>query len=88
MNRKNASTWVAFIFSAILSTLVLITNIVGGFLTGHTDAGMIPFIAFLPMTFYFAAAAQRQTRDEIEALEARIRQLEGPGGPSGAQLRA
>jgi hypothetical protein len=76
MQPKTVSVWVAAIFSAILSTLVLIANIVGGFFTGHTDAGMIPFIAFLPMTFYFAAAAQRETRAEIEALEARIRQLE------------
>jgi hypothetical protein len=77
MQPKTASVWVPFIYSAVLSAITLIANIASAFITGQPNAGMIPFLAFLPMAFYFVAMSQKQHHNEIQALETRIRQLEG-----------
>jgi hypothetical protein len=66
----------SFAFAAALSAIVLMANIAGMFATGTSDVGMSIFICFLPMAFWMADASQRQTRAYVDALEARIRQLE------------
>lgn len=66
----------SFAFAAALSAIVLVANIVGMFATGVSDVGMSTFICFLPMAFWMADASHRQTRAYVDALEARIRQLE------------
>jgi hypothetical protein len=66
----------SFAFAASLSAIVLVGNIVGMFATGAADVGISTFICFLPMAFWMADASHRQTRTYVEALEARIRQLE------------
>jgi hypothetical protein len=65
-----------FAFAAVLSAIVLVGNIAGMILTGTSDVGMSTFICFLPMAFWMGDASQRQTREYIDALESRIRQLE------------
>ncbi|WP_406698251.1 hypothetical protein V5E97_05280 [Singulisphaera sp. Ch08] len=73
---KPMSVWLPFGFSAILCVIVLIANVVGGFVAGRSDIGMTPLICFLPMIFWVAAASHQQTNEHIKALEDRIRQLE------------
>jgi hypothetical protein len=70
--RWRFGVWVPFAFAAALSAIVLVTYVASGL----SDAWIVPFVGFLPMTFWFAAATHRQTREQVEALEARIRQLE------------
>lgn len=73
------SVWLPFGFSAILSAIVLIANIVGAFMTGSSNAGTTALISFLPMAFWFVATSQQQTQEHIKALEIRIHQLEEVG---------
>jgi hypothetical protein len=76
MNSTRESVWVAFGFSVALSVITLVGNALGAFIGGASDTGMIAFVAFLPMAFLFAAYPQRAARERIQALEARIRELE------------
>ena len=76
MISRRGSVWVAFGFSVALSIITLVANVAGAFAGGASDSGMIPFIAFLPMAFLFVTMTQRQERERILALEARIRELE------------
>ena len=76
MKRDPKSIGRSVAFAATLSAIVLVANIVGMFATGASDVGMSTFICFLPMAFWMADASHRQTRTYVEALEARIRQLE------------
>ena len=68
--------WAPVAFSAALSVITLVANVVGSFATGNSDVGMMGFICFLPMTFYFASVSHKQTREQVKVLEARIQQLE------------
>ena len=72
LTSKSFRMWIPVAFSAVLSGIALFANVQshGG------SAGMIPFLSFFPMCFFFAANALRDTRSEIEALETRIKQLE------------
>ncbi len=63
-------------FSAAISVITMVGNVVGSFATGSSDTGMTTLIAFLPMAFYFASVSHKQTREHIKVLEARIQQLE------------
>ncbi len=76
MTSKPMSVWVACGFSTALSVIAVVGNLAGLIAYGKSDAGMIPFLCFLPMAFYFTAEAQRQTRDYVTALETRVRELE------------
>ena len=67
---KSTPVWLPFAFSAALSAIVLVTYIASG------NPWIIPFLCFLPMTFWFATILHRQTREHIKALEGRIQQLE------------
>ncbi|MGV3720425.1 MAG: hypothetical protein ACO1SX_05885 [Actinomycetota bacterium] len=64
--------WLPFAFAAVLSGIAMITYVA----TGNSGAWIPTFVCFLPMTFWFVAAAQVQTCDRIKRLEARIKQLE------------
>jgi len=76
MKREHASVKASFLFSVLLSAIVLAANVVGAFATGSSDVGMTTFICFLPLAFYMAQNSHQQTRKYIEALEARVHQLE------------
>ena len=67
-------SWIAPLFAACLSVIVL-----GIFFLGkpHSyEAGFPAFFCFLPMAFYFAAAAQAASQKQIRVLQQRIEQLE------------
>ena len=68
--------WTPVAFSAGLSVISVVTYVASGL----SDAWIIPFVCFLPMTFWLAAASHRQTREHIKELEARIEQLEADRG--------
>jgi len=68
--------WAPVAFAAALSVITIVSNVAGSFATGNSNVGMIGFICFLPMAFYFASASHKQTREHIKVLEARIQQLE------------
>ena len=85
MNPNSTSVWKAPIFCAAISAVTvaesfaLLVFTVPAAHGGTTFVGMIPFICFMPMAFWIGANAQKQTRDHIAALEARIKQLEESG---------
>jgi hypothetical protein len=64
--------WTPVAFSAGLSFISVVTYVA----TGLSDAWIIPFVCFLPMTFWFAVLSHQKTREHIKVLEARIQQLE------------
>lgn len=64
--------WIPFGFSVALSVIALVTFVA----TGSSGAWIPAFISFLPMCFLLAAYADRSTRQQVQALEARIAQLE------------
>ena len=76
MKLEPNNVWKSFYFSAAMSVIFVVADVAGRFATGSSHVGLTTFICFLPMAFWFAADAQRQTRQQVEALEARIRQLE------------
>jgi hypothetical protein len=71
MKLTSLDHWAPFAFSAALSVIALVTYIA----TGLSGAWIPPFLCFLPMTFWLAAASARKTREQIKVLEARIREL-------------
>jgi hypothetical protein len=64
--------WTPVSFSAALCVITVVTYVASGL----SDAWIIPFVCFLPLTFWFTALSQRQTREHIKVLEARIQRLE------------
>jgi hypothetical protein len=64
--------WTPVAFSAGLSVISVVTYVASGL----SDAWIIPFLCFLPMTFWFAALSHQKAREHIKVLEARIQQLE------------
>jgi hypothetical protein len=72
MKRTAFAPWLPFAFSAVLSGIAMVAFTA----TGNSSAWVPTFVCFLPMTFWFAAIAQTQTRDHLKAMEARIAQLE------------
>jgi hypothetical protein len=66
----------SFIFASILSLIAIVGNVIGMFATGDSNVGVSAFICFLPVAFLMADTSNRRMRRHIEALEARIRQLE------------
>ena len=71
--------WVAPLFAALLSAIV-----VGGFflLKPHSyEAGFPAFFCFLPMAFFFSAAAQIGSQKQVRSLQQRIEQLEAQAAP-------
>ncbi len=66
--------WVAPIFAAFLSVVVVITFF---WLKPHSyEAGFTAFFCFLPMAFFMAASAQVAGQKQVRDLQKRIEQLE------------
>ena len=76
MPPKPIAVWMPFAFSVALGAIVMVANIYAYSKGGSSDAGMPAFLCFLPMAFFFAATAHRQTQEYVKALEARVSQLE------------
>jgi hypothetical protein len=72
----------SFWFAIALSAIAIVANLAGYRMTGNDSIGVMPFMCFLPICFMFASEAQRKTRDYIETLEERVRQLEGKSAHS------
>ena len=68
--------WTPVAFSAGLSVISVVTYVASGL----SDAWIIPFVCFLPMTFWFAVLSHQKTSERIKELEARIQQLEEDRG--------
>ena len=66
--------WAAPLFAAVLSAIVMISFF--GLKPHSYEAGFPAFFCFLPMAFYFAAAAQVASQKQVRALQQRIEQLE------------
>jgi len=66
--------WVAPIFAAFISALVLISFF--GLRPHSYEAGFPAFLCFLPMAFYMATAAQAASQKQVRDLQQRIEQLE------------
>ena len=69
---QSYDVWTPVAFSAALSAISVVTYVASGL----SDAWIIPFVVFQPMTFWYIAVSHRQTREHIKVLEARIQQLE------------
>ena len=70
--KKAASPWVPFAFCAFLCGLVLFTLMK----TGKMETAYPTFFGFLPMAFFFVAAALVQIRKELKRMSDRITELE------------
>ncbi len=66
--------WVAPLFAAVLSAFVLISFF--GLKPHSYEAGFPAFFCFLPMAFYFAAAAHVASQKQVRDLQQRVEQLE------------
>jgi hypothetical protein len=65
--------WTAFMFSACLSIIALISTVVG---YPSSNAWQPAFFSFLPMCFFFMANATSQTQREVNDLRRRLEKLE------------
>jgi hypothetical protein len=66
------TVWTPFAFSVALSVITVVTYIASGL----SDAWIITFLCFLPLSFHAACFNLRETRGHIKELEARIQRLE------------
>ena len=78
MKPNRLAVWLPVGFSAALSAIALTVYVASGL----SDAWMPGFLGFLPMAFWFAALTDKQAREQIKALEARIQQLEAGKAPA------
>jgi hypothetical protein len=77
MAPKSRSFLVSVWFAAAICAITLIMNLFTysqGW--GPSLGGLIPFLCFLPMAFFFAAIPDRATLEYVKTLEARIERLE------------
>lgn len=82
MKTRLSNVWLPFAFQCVLSAIALVT-----FVATQSSGAWIPaFVGFLPMTFFYAALAHKQTRDQVRLLETRVCELEaakdGAGRPA------
>lgn len=77
MKRASLEPWLPFGFSVALSAIALVSSVA----TGNSGAWIPAFIFFLPMTFFFAAISEKNTRERLQALEARLERMEAGGLP-------
>ncbi|MDQ2799912.1 MAG: hypothetical protein M3Y13_09740 [Armatimonadota bacterium] len=74
--------WTAPLFAAVLSAITLGASFL---VKPHSyEAGFPAFFCFLPMAFYFSAAAQIESQKQIRALQQRIEALEAQTMPPAA----
>ena len=68
MTSTNRVVWLPFLFTAVLSAICLVTNVV----TVGSGAWVPAFLCFLPMAFLFSGFAQSRSQQRIAALEAQL----------------
>jgi hypothetical protein len=72
-----ATVWTPFVFSVALSGICLFSYLFGPRSTNPgSEVWIIPFLCFLPLSFQAACSNQRENRNHIKRLEARIQRLE------------
>lgn len=64
--------WIPFGFTTLLCAVVMIGRFAGG-----PETGMPAFYCFLPMSFFFLAAALIESSKRVHELEQRVKVLEG-----------
>jgi ABC-type transport system involved in cytochrome bd biosynthesis fused ATPase/permease subunit len=68
------------VYCAILS-LICVTAFIGS----HDKAGLIPFLCFLPMCFFFVATVTANLQREVRELREQVAKLQERGiGPNDA----
>ena len=67
----------AYYFALALAGIAIVGNLAGQFMTGNGTVALLPFLGFFPVVIMFVVYSQRQTVEYIDALEARVRELEG-----------
>lgn len=72
--------WAAPLFAAALAGITVVTWFL---VKPHSFEPVLPvLICFLPMVFYFGAAAQAETQKQVRELQARVAQLEAEALPA------
>ena len=71
-SKKAVGLWLPFAFCVFLCGLVMFTMAK----TGKMETAYPAFFGFLPMTFFFVAAALVQIRKELKRMSDRITELE------------
>lgn len=75
--------WVPMAFCAFLAVVTVAANLGLSFANGSdVGGGMIAFLCFLPMCFYFVGAATSQMQAEIVELRRQVAELQGGKGAS------
>jgi len=75
--RKNLMPWIPAIYCGCLCFITLIAGIVGEWLTGASDTGMIAFLCFLPICFIHVGGILQELRNENHELRNKIDKLSG-----------
>lgn len=73
--REKLLPWLPAIFCGTLSLITMVADVVGRFMTGNPNAGLIAFWAFLPMCFFHVGIVLKNLRDENRALKLRLDKL-------------
>jgi hypothetical protein len=69
--KQKLGHWLPPIYCAILSLICL-----AAFLSRNESAGIIPFLCFLPMCFFFAATVTSNLQREIRELREQVAKLQ------------
>jgi len=75
MMRSYLMPWIPAIFCAGLCLITLVAGIVGVWLTGKSDAGMIAFLCFLPICFFHVGVLIKDLREENRELRSKLDEL-------------
>jgi len=75
--RDKLGPWLPAIFCAVLSSITIVANLAGQFMTGtgSTGPGDIPFYCFMPMCFFFVGAYLSHLKNENQKLRERVDEL-------------
>jgi hypothetical protein len=68
--KQKLQNWVPMVFCASLSLIC-----VGAFI-GSSTAGVIPFLCFLPMCFFFVATVTSNLQREVRELREQVAKLQ------------
>jgi hypothetical protein len=71
------TVWMPFVFSVIVNVICFVTYLsTQSSSPGSMSIWMIPFLSFLLLSVHAACLTDKETRDYIKTLEARIQRLE------------
>lgn len=73
--KSKMGPWVPAIFCSVLSVITLVANLVGQFLTGAVQSGLLTLICFLPLCFLFVGAQLAQLQKERDDLQRQLDEL-------------